>query len=383
MLMYRPFDPVVLQIGPVAIHRNGLTAPVALRPVHAAGAERRLRHEPTCRSPGRRLEPARPRRPAVLGRAGRDPGGRLGYSLFLPSRLTTRPTRWRSSGGKGGMSFWRHAGRDRRHGAVGAPRIRLLAAGDRYWRRPARRWAWPRDGGQLHQWRAVGPRGRPAPALGDGLRRCGACCPMAATAAPSLADLPVLLEARCCSCCCGCTRASRARRGRSAAPSAGLWAFRFVAEYFASPMRILPAGAGHEHGQWLCLPMMAVGIALGPGPADVLTPRPARLEVHGFRDVSLAPAHTSRAPAAGVNIEANRGRDEAGGAARHPACVSACAHAGARRRRLWRLDRAPIPARAAAGAGSGGQRDRRRLDHAAAADGQGKLLVSSASRHCN
>ena len=71
----------------------------------------------------------------------------------------------------------------------------------------------------------------------------------------------------CCSCCCGCMRAIPGARARGqvaaglCSATGGVPLHRRI--LFREPDAFPgPAVAGHEHGQWLCLPMIAGGAAL-------------------------------------------------------------------------------------------------------------------------
>ena len=257
MLMYPQFDPVALQIGPLAIHWYGLTYLLAFA-LFMLLARRRLRHEPfaSIQGPGA-WGPQDVEDLLFLGVLGVVVGGRLGYCLFYkPGHYLLNPLEifmvWR-----GGMSF--HGGL---LGAIGAmiwfarsrqrPFLQVadfaapciptgLAAGrignfinGELWGRyasPDLPWAMvfpqsgsmqPRHPSQLYQF------------LLEGVL------------------LFVLLWLY--------ARKERAPGQVAAAFVFGYGVLRFIAEYFREPdsfLGLLPLGL--SMGQWLCVPMIAIG----------------------------------------------------------------------------------------------------------------------------
>ena len=167
MLIHPQIDPVALQLGPLAIHWYGLTYLAAFGLFIWLGGKR-LRHEPFAS-----IQTPQPwtRRDVedilFLGVMGVVLGGRIGYCVFYkPAYYLSHPLEvlfvW-----QGGMSF---------HGGM----LGVIAAMVWYSRSRGRpflqvRAHWSRSGsrGQLHQWRIVGPAGRPLLALGHGVSRCG------------------------------------------------------------------------------------------------------------------------------------------------------------------------------------------------------------------
>ena len=208
MLVHPQFDPVALQLGPVADPLVRPDLPGRLRPVPVAGRAARAlaAGSPTPAGRARDIEDL-----LFYGVLGVVLGGRLGYVLFYkPGYYAAHPLEvlavW-----KGGMSF---------HGGL----LGVLAAMALFARSRGAPFLQVTDliapcvptgpgvgaHRQLHQRRAVGPCGRPVAALGDGVpavghRRCRATR-RSCTSSRS--------KACCCSCCCGGTR-SKPRRDRA------------------------------------------------------------------------------------------------------------------------------------------------------------------------
>ena len=193
-------------------------------------------------------------------------GGRLGYVLFYkPGYYAGNPLEafavW-----KGGMSF--HGGMLGVFAAMALfarQRGRTFLRGDRPDRALRAHRAGVRAHRQLHQRRAVGPGGRPEPALGDGVPAIGVGHP-----APSVADLPGPARGTAAVRAAVVVRAPAAAyvgtRGQpvwgkvSGAFLLGYGLLRFAAEYFREPDGFLGLLAlGLSMGQWLCLPMIVAG----------------------------------------------------------------------------------------------------------------------------
>ena len=103
MLTHPQFDPVALQLGPVAIHWYGITYLVAFA-LFLALTRQRLRHDPYARQ-AEIWNPAAVEDLLFYGVLGVVLGGRLGYCLFYkPAYYAEHPLEvfavW-----QGGMSF--------------------------------------------------------------------------------------------------------------------------------------------------------------------------------------------------------------------------------------------------------------------------------------
>ena len=264
MLMYPPIDPVALQIGPVAIHWYGLTYLVAFG-LFMLLALRRLRHEPF----------ASVTRPAPWSRRDLEDllfwgvlgvilGGRLGYSLFYkPAYYAANPLEilavW-----KGGMSF---------HGGM----LGVIAAMALWARTRGRPWLQVTDlvapcvplglaSGRVGNFINGELWGRVAdPSLPWAMVFPGAVLPDGSNPPRHPSQIyQFLLE--------GVLLFALlwlyARRPRQTGQVSGAFllgygVLRFVAEYFRQPDAHLGLLAlGMSMGQWLCLPMMAAGLAL-------------------------------------------------------------------------------------------------------------------------
>jgi phosphatidylglycerol:prolipoprotein diacylglycerol transferase len=261
MLTYPHFNPIAVQIGPIAVHWYGLMYLVAFAQFWLI-AQLRLKHEPYCSMTGqdgwskRNLEDM-----LFLGVLGVVIGGRLGYCLFYqPGYYLEHPLEiffvWH-----GGMSF--HGGLvgvlisqaiyARMHNKpflevmdLVAPCVPLgLAVGrlgnfinGELWGRaadPSLPWSmiFPQSGSniarhpsQIYQ------------ALLEGL----------------LLFIILWLYAR----------SPHRRMGQvSGVFLAGYGVFRFIAEYFREPDSYLGLLAmGFSMGQWLCIPMIAIGVVM-------------------------------------------------------------------------------------------------------------------------
>jgi len=256
MLMHPQFDPIALQLGPVAIHWYGITYLVAFA-LFLGLAALRVRHSPFAERGWTRREVEDMMFYGVLGVIV---GGRLGYALFYkPGHYLANPLEvlaiWR-----GGMSFhggllgvlaamWLFA-RSRKRSfleitdliapcvppGLAAGRIGNFINGELWGRAadPGLPWAMvfpqsgtaiPRHPSQLYQ------------VLLEGLL------------------LFVLLWLY--------ARKPRAIGQVSGAFLVGYGVLRFIAEYFREPDSFLGLLAlGMSMGQWLCLPMIAAGAAL-------------------------------------------------------------------------------------------------------------------------
>jgi phosphatidylglycerol:prolipoprotein diacylglycerol transferase len=261
MLTYPQIDPVALQIGPLAIHWYGLTYLVAFG-LFLLLARLRLAHEPYASVTGPGAWTAKDVEDMLfLGVLGVIAGGRLGYILFYkPGDYLANPLEvlavWR-----GGMSFhgglvgvivaqwWFARSRGKPFWQVMdliAPCVPLGLASGRVgnfingelWGRPADPslpWAMvfphsgslvPRHPSQIYQF------------LLEGVL------------------LFVLLWLY--------ARRPRASGQVAAAFLGGYGLMRFIAEYFREPDAHLGLLAlGMTMGQWLCVPMVLGGIALG------------------------------------------------------------------------------------------------------------------------
>ncbi len=260
MLMYPHIDPIALKLGPLAIHWYGLTYLAAFGLFMLLGTLR-LRHQPYASMTGAQAWSRRDVEDILfLGVLGVVVGGRLGYCLFYkPGYYLSHPLEifyiW-----QGGMSFhggllgvilsmlWFARSRHRPWLQVAdfvAPCVPTgLAAGSignfingELWGRfadPSLPWAMvfpqsgsmqPRHPSQIYQF------------LMEGL----------------LLFVLLWLYAR-----------RERRQGEVAAAFlVGYGCFRFIAEYFREPDAFLGLlSLGMSMGQWLCLPMIAGGVAL-------------------------------------------------------------------------------------------------------------------------
>lgn len=257
--MHPQIDPVALQVGPLAIHWYGLTYLVAFGLFYFLGT-RRLRHPPFAGTGTATGWTARDVEDILfLGVLGVVLGGRIGYCLFYkPAYYAAHPLEvfavW-----QGGMSF---------HGGL----LGVIAAMIWFARSRARPFWEVADfvapcvptglaAGRLGNFINGELPGRLAdPSLPWGMVFRGA------------GDLPrhpsqiyqflmeglllfVLLW--------WYARTQRARAQVAAAFLAGYGVFRFVAEFFREPDAHLGLlSLGMSMGQWLCLPMIAAGVAL-------------------------------------------------------------------------------------------------------------------------
>ena len=264
MLMYPPIDPVALQIGPVAIHWYGLTYLVAFG-LFMLLALRRLRHEPF----------ASVTRPAPWSRRDLEDllfwgvlgvilGGRLGYSLFYkPAYYAANPLEilavW-----KGGMSF---------HGGM----LGVIVAMALWARLRGRPWLQVTDlvapcvplglaSGRVGNFINGELWGRVAdPALPWAMVFPGAVLPDGSNPPRHPSQIyQFLLEGVLLFILLWLYARRERRQGQVAAAFLiGYGVMRFIAEFFREPDAHLGLlSLGMSMGQWLCLPMMAVGIAL-------------------------------------------------------------------------------------------------------------------------
>ncbi len=264
MLMYPPIDPVALQIGPVAIHWYGLTYLVAFG-LFMLLALRRLRHEPFASV----IRPAPWSRHDLedllfWGVLGVILGGRLGYSLFYkPAYYAANPLEilavW-----KGGTSF---------HGGM----LGVIVAMALWARLRGRPWLQVTDlvapcvplglaSGRVGNFINGELWGRVAdPALPWAMVFPGAVLPDGSNPPRHPSQIyQFLLEGVLLFVLLWLYARQPRKTGQvSGAFLLGYGVFRFVAEYFRQPDAHLGLLAlGMSMGQWLCLPMMAVGIAL-------------------------------------------------------------------------------------------------------------------------
>ena len=260
MLTHPKFDPVAIQIGPLAVHWYGLTYLAAFA-LFFFLATRRLRHEPYAS-----LQPAWSRRDIedmlFYGVVGVIVGGRLGYCLFYkPAYDATHPLEifyiW-----QGGMSF---------HGGM------LGVIGSQWW--------FARSRGRPF-WQVMDfvapcvPLGLAAGRVGNFIngelwgRAADPSLPWAMVFPQSGSAMPrhpsqvyqfllegvllfVLLWAY--------ARRERREAQVSAMFLVGYGVFRFIAEFFREPdshLVWLRDLTGLSMGQWLCVPMVLAGIGL-------------------------------------------------------------------------------------------------------------------------
>ncbi len=256
MLTHPQFDPVAIQLGPLAIHWYGLTYLVAFG-LFLWLASLRVQHSPF-RETGwtrRDVEDL-----LFYGVLGVIVGGRIGYVLFYkPGYYASHPLEvfevW-----KGGMAF---------HGGL----LGVLVAMAVFARMRGRRWLEVTD-----LIAPCVPTGLASGRIGNFIngelwgRAADPSLPWAMVFPQSGTDLPrhpsplyqfaleglllfVLLWLY--------ARKPRALGQVSAAFLVGYGVFRFIAEYFREPDGFLGLLAlGMSMGQWLCLPMIAAGLAL-------------------------------------------------------------------------------------------------------------------------
>lgn len=256
MLTHPQFDPVAIQLGPLAIHWYGLTYLVAFG-LFLWLASLRVQHSPF-REAGwtrRDVEDL-----LFYGVLGVIVGGRFGYVLFYkPGYYASHPLEvfevW-----KGGMAF---------HGGL----LGVLVAMAVFARMRGRRWLEVTD-----LIAPCVPTGLASGRIGNFIngelwgRAADPSLPWAMVFPQSGTDLPrhpsplyqfaleglllfVLLWLY--------ARKPRALGQVSAAFLVGYGVFRFIAEYFREPDGFLGLLAlGMSMGQWLCLPMIAAGAAL-------------------------------------------------------------------------------------------------------------------------
>ncbi|HWH72780.1 MAG TPA: prolipoprotein diacylglyceryl transferase [Methylibium sp.] len=268
MLIHPQFDPVALQLGPVAIHWYGLTYLVAF------GLFLWLASLRAARSPF--VEAGWTKRDVedllFWGVLGVIIGGRLGYVLFYkPGYYAENPLEvfavW-----KGGMAF---------HGGL----LGVIVAMAAYARSRGRRWLEVTD-----LIAPCVPTGLASGRVGNFIngelwgRAADPALPWAMVFPQSGSDLPrhpsplyqfaleglllfVLLWLY--------ARKPRAIGRVSGAFLIGYGVFRFVAEYFREPDGFLGLlSLGLSMGQWLCVPMVLAGLALwglaGPDPSPTM-----------------------------------------------------------------------------------------------------------------
>jgi phosphatidylglycerol:prolipoprotein diacylglycerol transferase len=258
MLIHPEFNPVALQVGPLAIHWYGVTYLAAFA-LFMLLARARLRH-PTYAQAVQPWRPADVEDLLFWGVMGVVLGGRLGYCLFYkPGYYASHPLEvfyvW-----QGGMSF---------HGGM----LGVIGAMALWARRQRRSWL------QVTDFIApCVPTGLAAGRVGNFIngelwgRLADPSLPWAMVFPHSGTTLPrhpsqiyqFLLE--------GLLLFALlwwyARRQRPVGAVSGLFLlgyglFRFVAEYFREPDAHLGLLAlGMSMGQWLCVPMMLVGAAM-------------------------------------------------------------------------------------------------------------------------
>jgi phosphatidylglycerol:prolipoprotein diacylglycerol transferase len=260
MLMHPTIDPVALQLGPVAIHWYGLTYLAAFG-LFFFLASRRLRHAPFAQI----TQPAPWTLKDVedllfLGVVGVVLGGRIGYCLFYkPGYYLAHPLEilavW-----QGGMSF---------HGGL----LGVLVS--QWWFAHSRRRPWLQV---MDLIAPCVPTGLAAGRAGNFIngelwgRLASPDVPWAMVFPGSGTMQPrhpsqlyqFLLEGLLLFVILWLYARHPRPQGRvSAVFLMGYGAMRFVAEYFREPDAHLGLlGAGLSMGQWLCVPMVAAGVAL-------------------------------------------------------------------------------------------------------------------------
>ncbi|WP_428418250.1 prolipoprotein diacylglyceryl transferase [Methylibium sp.] len=256
MLIHPQFDPVALKLGPLAIHWYGLTYLVAFG-LFLWLASLRVRHSPFKETGWTRRDVEDLLFYGVLGVII---GGRLGYVLFYkPGYYAAHPLEvfevW-----KGGMAF---------HGGL----LGVIAAMALFARTRGRRWLEVTD-----LIAPCVPTGLACGRIGNFIngelwgRSADPSLPWAMVYPQSGTEIPrhpsplyqfaleglllfVLLWLY--------ARKPRATGQVSGAFLVGYGVLRFVAEYFREPDGFLGLLAlGMSMGQWLCVPMVAAGVAL-------------------------------------------------------------------------------------------------------------------------
>lgn len=260
MLIHPQINPVALQLGPLAIHWYGLTYLAAFALFMFLGL-RRLRHEPFASMTGAAAWTRRDVEDILfLGVMGVVIGGRLGYCLFYkPGYYMSHPLEifavW-----QGGMSF---------HGGM----LGVIVA--EFW------FAHSRGKPLLQVADFVAPcvpTGLAAGRVGNFIngelwgRLSDPALPWGMVFPGSGTDLPrhpsqiyqFLLEGLLLFVLLWLYARKPRRQGQVAAAFlVGYGVLRFVAEFFREPDDFLGLLAlGMSMGQWLCLPMIAGGIAL-------------------------------------------------------------------------------------------------------------------------
>lgn len=256
MLTHPQFDPVAVQIGPVAIHWYGLTYLVAFG-LFLWLASLRVKHSPFAEAGWTRREVEDMLFYGVLGVVI---GGRLGYVLFYkPGHYLGHPLEilavW-----KGGMSF---------HGGL----LGVLGAMLLYARMRARSFLEITD-----LIAPCVPLGLASGRIGNFIngelwgRAADATLPWAMVFPQSGTSIPrhpsqlyqVALEGVLLFVLLWPYARKRRRLGQvSGAFLTGYGAFRLIAEYFREPDEFLGLLAlGMSMGQWLCVPMIAAGVVL-------------------------------------------------------------------------------------------------------------------------
>jgi len=260
MLMYPQIDPVALQVGPLSIHWYGLTYLAGFALFMFLGM-RRLSHQPYASLRGDQAWSRKDVEDILfLGVLGVVVGGRLGYCLFYkPGYYLSHPLEifyvW-----QGGMSF---------HGGL------LGVIGSMLWFAHSRRRPWL----QVADFVApCVPTGLAAGRIGNFINGelwgrfapqdlpWGMVFPQSGSMLPRHPSqiyqfllegvlLFVLLWLY--------ARQPRKRGEVAAAFLVGYGVLRFMAEYFREPDSFLGLlSLGMSMGQWLCIPMVAAGVAM-------------------------------------------------------------------------------------------------------------------------
>ena len=260
MLMYPQIDPVALQVGPLSIHWYGLTYLAGFALFMFLGM-RRLSHQPYASLRGDQAWSRKDVEDILfLGVLGVVVGGRLGYCLFYkPGYYLSHPLEifyvW-----QGGMSF---------HGGL------LGVIGSMIWFARSRKRNWLEVADFVAP---CVPTGLAAGRIGNFIngelwgRFASADLPWAMVFPQSGSMLPrhpsqiyqFLLEGLLLFVLLWLYARQPRKRGEVAAAFlVGYGVLRFTAEYFREPDSFLGLlSLGMSMGQWLCIPMVAAGVAM-------------------------------------------------------------------------------------------------------------------------
>jgi len=246
MLAYPHFNPIALQIGPLAVHWYGLTYLAAFG----------------CSSGWARAVCSCPSSPPAAGPAGTwktcsstacwaSCSAVDWVTCCSTSRATTAATAGDLRGVEGGMSFHGEC-----WGAGGGGVVRVHARRQFLDATDLVALACPPDWRRAHRQFINGELpGR----LADPSLPWSMVYPNAVPCAAPLGLYQFALEVCCCSSCCGSTRNRAVVWGRSPARSCGYGVLRFTAEFFASRRLLGLLALNLSMGQWLCVPMILAG----------------------------------------------------------------------------------------------------------------------------